>query len=315
MLLTTVSACAMPPGRARTATSAIMASSGQAAARRARAIGRAPRCRRPERGAVRPGSVGRGLGCAPEGAEGREPGGRPDRDPPSRGMTRPGGHDEGLSAPPLSRLFKEAGVPNPCEPSAFLGPTTDLQAGPGCSGQANNFMLRDANNLIASPRMPFERHLGRRRAGKVRTGRECLPSLPVFKLAVDVRRTMPLTNWRPISRVFSNQTRNTAMSPVPAHQGRRRTWCGRRLPTIRAARTRRRCDGSSSRSIRRQTAESRRTSAACTSRGARRPAPPCWWRRCVSAPDCGVVRLRRVRRRHGSWPDSGVSPGGGAAAR
>ena len=37
-------------------------------------------------------TVGRGSDCAPGGAEGRELGGRPDRDRLSRGMTRPGGH-------------------------------------------------------------------------------------------------------------------------------------------------------------------------------------------------------------------------------
>ena len=39
-----------------------------------------------------------GRDCAPKGAEGRELGGRPDRDSLSRGMTRPGGHEDNLGS-------------------------------------------------------------------------------------------------------------------------------------------------------------------------------------------------------------------------
>ena len=52
-------------------------------------------CLPTDAGAVPAESVGRGPDCAPEGAEGTEPGGR---HPLSRGMTRPGGHDEALGS-------------------------------------------------------------------------------------------------------------------------------------------------------------------------------------------------------------------------
>ena len=62
--------------------------------RRVEAVAREPSSSSRTRLATPGESVGRGSDCAPEGAEGRELGGQPDRDPLSRGITRPGGHDE-----------------------------------------------------------------------------------------------------------------------------------------------------------------------------------------------------------------------------
>ena len=106
-LLTSFTACALACGLASPSARQLMSS--QAAANRARArsacatllryagrlLALEAGSRRLDGGAVPGESAGRGADCAPKGADGRESGGQPGRQPLSRGLTRPGGHEEG----------------------------------------------------------------------------------------------------------------------------------------------------------------------------------------------------------------------------